>query len=127
MVNFTFSVCRVWLIPAAVKSEKSQRFDMVRLTALTGSSGPVPASEIGQQEVSERDAHLLRVDLRDKSIQNFQHLDLEAFNLRHVGAERGDMALHILSSTITREKSVSPLRSISLTASVMAFDAALTA
>ena len=52
--------------------------------------------QIGQQEVSERDAHLLRVDLRDKRIQNFQHLDLEAFNLRHVGAERGDMALHIL-------------------------------
>lgn len=62
--------------PGCGKIRKKSAFDMVRLTALTGSSGPVPANRSGQQEVPERDAHLLRVDLRDKGIQKFQHLDL---------------------------------------------------
>ena len=127
MVNLTLSVCRVWLMPASEKSEKKSAFDTVRLTALTGRTGPVPARRSGSRRfpsgipiccvliwsMSPSSAPSTSIFIRSTwpmSVRSAVMLPCTSF-----------------SSTITREKSVLPVRSISLTDPVMAFDAALTA
>ena len=49
-----------------------------------------------QQEISERNTHLLRINLVDEPVERAEHLDLHPLHLAHVRAERGNVALYVL-------------------------------